>query len=237
MKTRYILTTLAAIFSSVAAFAQIAYYDMSSLSGTTTSVAFSTKNANIQTASNITRGSGLAANSGSGVYASTSWSFGSSSINPLTSTDYVTFTLTAASGYTISLSSFSLKVSGSGTAPNTISAYSSTNGFASLSNQLGSNQTYTATVAASPNTLTFTPGSPATGTALEIRVYGFGTIGPAGGAPANGGSIRFDDFTVNGAVNLTAVPEPSTYAAIFGVVALAGVVVRRRNQAKYNVAR
>ena len=31
-------------------------------------------------------------------------------------------------------------------------------------------------------------------------------------------------------VGVSAVPEPSTYAAIFGAVALAGVVVRRRRQ-------
>lgn len=33
-------------------------------------------------------------------------------------------------------------------------------------------------------------------------------------------------------VSFTAIPEPSTYAAIFGALALAGVVVHRRRQAR-----
>ncbi len=46
------------------------------------------------------------------------------------------------------------------------------------------------------------------------------------GGNTNAQAIGIDNFS------LTAIPEPSTYAAIFGALALAGVVVHRRRQAR-----
>ncbi len=40
--------------------------------------------------------------------------------------------------------------------------------------------------------------------------------------------LSIDDFSLA----FTAIPEPSTYAAIFGALALVGVVVHRRRQAR-----
>jgi len=54
----------------------------------------------------------------------------------------------------------------------------------------------------------------------------FFTIDPTSGAMADlGGGTGATDFKIEG---LTFVPEPSTYAAIFGFVVLGAVVLRRR---------
>jgi hypothetical protein len=55
--------------------------------------------------------------------------------------------------------------------------------------------------------------------ATTLRIYG-------SGASSGAGTFRLDDVTVAGSV--TAVPEPSTYAAICGAVALLGAMIRRR---------
>ncbi len=55
----------------------------------------------------------------------------------------------------------------------------------------------------------------------EVRIYGY-----SGGA----GSFGIDRVILTGAV--TAIPEPSTYAAIVGAVALAGVVIHRRKKSR-----
>ena len=45
---------------------------------------------------------------------------------------------------------------------------------------------------------------------------------------AQTGTVQFDNFSVSA---VTPIPEPSTWAAIFGAVALAGVVIARRRRA------
>lgn len=54
-----------------------------------------------------------------------------------------------------------------------------------------------------------------------VRIYG-------SGASSGQGTFRIDDFTLNGAVSAAAVPEPSTYAAIVGALALVAAMTRRR---------
>ena len=49
--------------------------------------------------------------------------------------------------------------------------------------------------------------------------------GFAGGANSNRGAVAFDNF------NVSAIPEPSSAAALFGVMALASVGLRRRRRA------
>lgn len=59
-----------------------------------------------------------------------------------------------------------------------------------------------------------------------FRLYGFNGTG----SPTNNGiNTRFDDITLS--VSASAIPEPSTYAAIFGGAALAGAAVVRRRRA------
>lgn len=96
------------------------------------------------------------------------------------------------------------------------------------------------------NDLTFTSPIAAATTAVALD----GNLGAnrqslssvVGTAWVNGAElwIRWTDLNDSGNdhqlaidnVSLTAIPEPSTYAAIFGALALAGVVVHRRRQAR-----
>ena len=56
---------------------------------------------------------------------------------------------------------------------------------------------------------------------VEFRLYGWG-------ASSGTGTFSVNDFTFNG--TLSAVPEPSTYAAIAGVAGLAVALVRKRGR-------
>ncbi len=87
---------------------------------------------------------------------------------------------------------------------------------------------------ASTPTLSFSTGSPAFYGEATFNLSSFPTITalfPALGSTGNvvlwNGSGTLGTWQV---VGVSAVPEPSTYAAILGAVALAGVVVRRRRQ-------
>jgi hypothetical protein len=55
-------------------------------------------------------------------------------------------------------------------------------------------------------------------TATTFRIF-------ASGASSSVGTFRIDDVTLGGSI--TAVPEPSTYALILGMVTLTGIVIRR----------
>jgi len=66
-----------------------------------------------------------------------------------------------------------------------------------------------------------------TGT-VTFRLYGWGATN-AGGVFGLG-RLSGNDLAIGG--SLTAIPEPSTYAAIVGVLALGGVMWQRRRKAK-----
>lgn len=61
---------------------------------------------------------------------------------------------------------------------------------------------------------------------VYFRLMVASSNGINGSAITASGTSRIDNFTITG----TPIPEPSTYAAIFGAVALAGVAIRRRWQ-------
>src|SRR6185503_14468825 len=105
--------------------------------------------------------------SGSGVFSSGSWST-AGSVSPGTSTDYLDFTFTAASGYQLALTSLTLKVAGSNTAPSTLAVYYSANAFTSAT-QADANKTVISTSNAAPNNFTYTLSS-ITGTSFEFRI-------------------------------------------------------------------
>lgn len=132
---------------------------------------------------------------------------------------YFSVNLAVESGYTVSINSISFGSRSTSTGPQAAAIYSSTNslggdfGMSALSNNSAWGK-YTPTLTSITGTST-----------IELRIYGYGGTGSANASTIN---WRIDDLRVSGTVS--AVPEPSTYAALAGAAALLGVMVHRRRQ-------
>jgi hypothetical protein len=129
--------------------------------------------------------------------------------------NYFEFTITPSAGHSVSLTSISFGSRSTTTGPTAYSFRSSADGYGSslTTNSLTNDGNWQASGTQSIS-LTFT------GT-TTFRLY-------ANGASSAGGTLRVDDFTLNGSVS--AIPEPSTYAAIFGATALVGTIWHRCRQ-------
>lgn len=75
---------------------------------------------------------------------------------------------------------------------------------------------------------TLAAGSVYAGTLEYTRVLNSGYVDLS--ATFGGGAIGAVDYTAHTAFTIQAIPEPSAYAPIFGALALAGVVIRRRHK-------
>lgn len=195
--------------------------------GTETSQPSATNDAGVL-ATSLTLGAGVTPAANGNRFGGSNW-FDTGDTNPTTFSesfagdDYIQFIVTPTAGNSISLTSLSFVWDFSGTGPKSLTARSSIDGF---SNDIGGVQNLTASTSAL-RSITFSGLTNIT-TAVTIRLYGWGATG-------TGGTGGFDS---NGAVapnvllygSVTAIPEPSTYAALFGALALAGVVVHRRRK-------
>jgi trimeric autotransporter adhesin len=158
--------------------------------------------------SGIGRGSGITASSAADRYSASNWN--SASLN---ATDYFTWTLTPVTGYQLNLSSFIYIGQASGTGPTSFALRSSVDGF---STNIG-------TPPAGGTTITLTSSAfQGLTESVEFRLYGWN-------ASSASGSFSVNDFTFNGM--LSAVPEPSTYAALAGLATLGAAIIRRRRRA------
>jgi hypothetical protein len=151
------------------------------------------------------------------------------SVDPLR---YYEFTITPQTGYSLSLSNITFDAGRSSTGPRQFVIRTSNDSF--TSNLSGTASGVVSIV--SGNVFQFTDNTSTnlvTGqsvslsafsnltTALTLRIYAYN-------AELSGGTFRIDNVAINGSV--TAIPEPSTYAAIFGALALAGVMIHRRRK-------
>ena len=137
-----------------------------------------------------------------------------------TSENYFQFTISAASGYEISLSGINFYYRSTSTGPVTFDIRSSSDSYASsLANGSLNNDSdwYSAT-----NSVTLSGISNTT-----VRIYASTT---GNSSATGGGTLRIDDVDVLGSVNLSAVPEPSTYAALAGLTILGFAAYRRRHR-------
>lgn len=66
--------------------------------------------------------------------------------------------------------------------------------------------------------------------AVYFRLVDMSTTSANASTVAVGGTDRIDNFTITAAATVSAVPEPSTYAAIAGALVLAGTVTLRRRK-------
>jgi len=170
---------------------------------------------------------------GGGITASGSVdTFGGSAFNTttladaITGGDYISFTISPDSEYAISVSSIAFN-SGVSTAVTNfnVALLSSITGFTSANSLLTYNFSSTGAPAQSI-TLSGVSLLQNVNNAIEFRLYGWRDS--AGTSTFRIRSLSGNDLVINGSV--TAVPEPSTYAAIFGAVALLGTLFIRRRR-------
>lgn len=245
MKTARMFAVFAAISVASSSFGQTiftyAFADVTTSSGSTTLGG---------TASNLTfsgfTASGVSTNSNAaGVFAFTSWSSGAiDASNTFTGamepTDYYQFSITPNGGYTYSLSSLNFAAGRTPTGPRQFVVRSSADNYAS---NLSASAASPLTIVGS-NVFQFTDNSSTnlvTGQSITLSSGSFSNLTGtttfrifAYNAESTG-SFRIDNLGIAGS-SAAAVPEPSTYAAIFGAVALVGAAIHRRRQRAKAVA-
>lgn len=163
-----------------------------------------------------TTGSGTpvySAGSGGSFFTATAWT------GTAPGTNYFQFTVTPTAGYEFSATSISFGYRATSTGPTSLAIRSSADSYStSLATATLTNDS---TWYASGNLSITLSGL---NSATTFRIYG-------SGASSAAGTFRVDDVVLNGAVT-SAVPEPSTYAAIFGALALVVIVVQRRRHSR-----
>ncbi|WP_438481088.1 PEP-CTERM sorting domain-containing protein [Oleiharenicola lentus] len=180
----------------------------------------------------LTRGSTASASTGANSFRTQGFqNNGISTAN----TDYFQWVISAANDYTLSLSSISARFAGT-------PAYAATPG---VSMQFAySTDGSTFSLIGSPFSVTTTPSTSPTidlssilalqninaATSITLRFYASGQT-TTGGWGFNSPSAGTHGLVLNGST-IAAIPEPSTYAAVLGTVALVGVSMRRRTLSK-----
>jgi hypothetical protein len=173
----------------------------SSWSGITASAPSTSQNSNLSGTVTATRGAGLGSVTSGSRFNSNGWPSGST-LTLASNTDYLTFTLTASTGYVINLNNavLSFGLSSSGTGPQAFGVYSSVNGFSSTSNQIGSDLSTAST------SVTFPSSGFNDLSTIEIRIYAWN----ASQATGTGG---FSSMSLTGSLSCT---TPSQSSAISG---------------------
>lgn len=206
-------------FCAAALDAQIVTYNFTGAAGNQATQPTASVAANV-TASVISRGSGVTANSAGSSISSNGWTTAAS----IDVNDYYEFSITPASGYRIDVGTLSFAERRSNTGirnweiRTSLNSFSTVVGSASVpDNDLTRNQS-----------VIFGDAYNSISSTLTIRIYGFA-------AEAGTGTWRLANNTDTSNMQLTgtvsAIPEPSTFAALLGLTALAGVATRRRRVA------
>jgi hypothetical protein len=218
MKPRLILLFLGLIAASDRGFGQVLVYNFGPSATPTTNATTTALNTTDSVFSSLA-GSGTTSTTspGSTTAGGSGGAYFSANTFRTSDNNYFYFTITPSSGYQVSLTNVSFYYLSTSTGPSNSTLQSSSDSYGS------DLATFTLTrAAASPVaadwhqtstsiTLTFT--SPTT-----FRITGTGASSSAGG-------FRIDDVTFSGAVS--AIPEPSAYAAIAGAIMLAGATWKR----------
>ena len=173
----------------------------------------------------LTLGAGITASAAADTFGGSGFN-ATSLASAITGNQYLSFTLIPTTGYAVSFTSLSL-LSGVSTATTSFhgEVLSSATGF----NSGASLHSYSFSSTSAPLQSITLSGVSAlqnvTGP-VEFRIYGWRDTG--GTSTFRLRSLTGTDLVLNGTVS--AVPEPSTYAAILGALTLAGVVMHRRRR-------
>jgi len=199
------------------------------------------------TFSSVTANGVSATSNAGGVFSFTSWSTGATTSTDtfsgaLDASDYYQFTVTPDSSYQYTLTSITFDAGRSSTGARQFEVRSCIDSFTT---ELTSSASNPAVSIVSSNVFQFTDNtSTATYSGNSITLSGLNFTGISSSitfriyaynAEGTSGTFRLDNLAINGSSELAAVPEPSTYAAILGGVALIGVIAIRRRK-KFSAA-
>lgn len=236
MKLRFLSVACALLVTAGCASAQIVAFNFWSNNTPTAPATFNAGSVDTNLATTtglnlLTRGAGAVANSANNSFRTAG--FGNNGIST-SNTDYFQFVVQAQTGYTLSLASIAANFAGttSFAASPGVSmqwAYSLNGTNFTL---IGSPQS----VIGSGTSATFTFSSVDalqnvnSNTAVTLRFYASGQT-TTGGWGFNSSTSSTNGLALNGTVAaVSPVPEPSTYAALAGALALAGVIIHRRRR-------
>lgn len=163
---------------------QVLSWNFNGAAGSEASIAVTTKDANLTTSA-VTRGAGVAAAALANAFSSSGWNVATQAL-AISGNKYFQFTVNAASGYQVSLSTLDVFFRRSSTGPNTFQWQYSRDGFATAGTDLGTNISYTATTTggdalaqlslAGISALQNVAGS----TTITFRLFGWGASAAAG---------------------------------------------------------
>lgn len=151
----------------------------------------------------------------------------------ITENHYIQFTLLADSGFVFNLTSLEINGQTSATGADDIAVMTSVDGFtsgdqiASLSGRhvVGTGD-FDTDASGFGSAIDLSGAGYQNLTSLTIRLYGWNTTSSSGTTVIR--NLSGDDLVINGTTAVSAVPEPSTYALIFGAAALGFCVYGRR---------
>ncbi len=157
---------------------------------------------------------------------------GGSLANSITNDYYMQFTLTAAEGYTFSLTTIDMNGEATGAGADNVVLMSDVDGF-TAGNEIA---TATGVAGASGG---FDTDSGGFGGAIDVsgaqyqnlssitfRIYGWNIDSGSGSTRLR--NLSGNDLVINGTTAMAAVPEPSTYALLLGAATLGFCAFRRR---------
>ena len=228
MKKLLIFFGLTALLSASGNGQIILAWDFSGKDGDEETVEATTRNSlisNSEGSAFISRGDGPTASGNDDRFNSNTWSEANNLASAISDKSYLRFDIAPVAGAEMTFTSLTFDMKRSSTGPTSFALLSSIDGFSDLA----AIETWTLTGATNnDNTadlVTGLGGKFANLTSnVEFRLYGYNAGGPSGSA---GIGIAGDDLFIEG----TVIPEPSTYALIFGGIALGFVVWRKRRQA------
>jgi hypothetical protein len=195
----------------------LAGWDMAGLAGNEASVNAQTTGTSVDTCT-LSRGAGLVADTGANYFDSVSWSTGTAVTDAQSGNNYLSMSLAATAGNTLSITNISWNMNRTSTSASDYTLRSSADGF--TADLYTWNPMDTATGGGDIDDVAVS----VSGAAVEFRLYGWN-------ASSTAGSTRFrnlsgDDIEFMGTV--AAVPEPTTVGLL--TLGLAGLLVYRKRR-------
>ena len=218
---------------------QILTWNFTGATGSETTVTSTTKDVNLN-ASTLSRGSGVVATALANAFSSSTWNVTTEAL-AISGNRYLQFTVSAASGYQVSLSTLDAWFRRSSTGPNAFQWQYSLDGFATAGVDIGANISYTATTSngdaqAQLNLAGISAlQNVAAGTTITIRLFGWGASAAGGtfalgrpASPANSLSIGGTVTAISGGTTPTITVAPSSlsgFATVTGTPSAAQTFV------------